>query len=407
MADYTHYLCSFIILLLTIISMIIITICIRNLLCKTSIKIKGKKVIATVVSSEKSKEKIKKQSLTISYHPYIRYATIGSLILYVITDLCAFTNFMIYIILDKPAFGKNVISSVIACTWLGARILMHSVFVARLKYSFTDTIWMYHPCVFTTLYILLGIITVLALGVIVMSIVTWFGYLDTTLPMVAMPFGAFLVIFNAILLILLMYLYQHRLFQLIRSYCESVHTFKTNRQTSRQTPKLDLELVTLSDGAGARTHSTVSLSQQTLSPTEQESSVCGQDVSFAWMESVHSHSHNPERDERMNLKKDRYRKVFEYTKLELINTITQYTILLSVSVIALFILFVLKWFVVKTGYWAVSLLVVDCFIDTCCLYAHFSFGIDSYRCCCVRRFCLHNLCVSCFAKCINQSISIK
>eukprot|EP01083_Nonionella_stella_P015130 42351_1 len=411
MGDYGYYLCSFFILFLSVFSFIIVLICIRNLLCKKYIQIKEKTVIVNVISSHKRKEKLRKRPLTISYRPFIRYVTVGSLILYLIADMSVFINYVTFIADPKQRFGRNEVGIVTLSSWFSARILLHSIFVARLKYSFTGTIWIYHPCVFTLLYSLLLIITILTLAVLALVTVTWFEYFDV-LPMssiqtVAMPMSGLLYVFSATFDILLMYLYQRRLFQLIRAYCISFHTFKSNQQRVQQ--NLNVDDLTLSGlNVDGRTHTTLSLSQKTLSPmeSETESSVLfdNKEVSFALMDT--DREPYDETIQLKTVKKDKYSAVFDFTKLELINTIAQYTILLSISVVALFVVYALN-----SNYWIVLaqpmrelLLVCNCFVDCCCLYSHFSFGIRLYRFCCVHRFCLHNLCVSCFAKNIPKSI---
>eukprot|EP01083_Nonionella_stella_P020098 55729_1 len=406
-----YHLYLFLIFIFSIISFIIIVKCIKNLLCQQSIQVKDKKVIVAVRTSHKS-PKLKKQPQTISYRPFIRYATLCTLISYFITDIAIFINFILYAIQKGHAeFGRNALGALTVLSWLVAKILMSSLFVCRLKYSFVNTIWMYNTSVFVILYSLLGIISILTLILIVLT----FFLPNENYNRVYGMMLRLLILLHSIFQIVLMNLYQRRLFQLIRSYCVSFLTFKRNQQTEKQTSNLNVDDVTLSDGIGTRTHTDVSMSSKTNQTTtniERQSSplFTAQNVSFALMDSVSpsdNDGHHNRVDELVDLKvnkPDRYSKVFAFKKLELINTITQYTILFSVSVafsLSVFITFFqMKW----SRTFRVFVLAANCFIDSCCLYAHFSFGIRSYRFCCVRRLCLHNLCVSCFAKCINKSI---
>eukprot|EP01083_Nonionella_stella_P122971 370260_1 len=393
----------FLIFVLTIVSFLIIVKCMKNLLCKTSIQIKDKKETVTVVSKS-VKPKLKQQPLTISYKPFIRYATICSLISYFITHVSVCINLIIYTIIHQEAieFGDNAFGVATLLSWLTARILMNSVFVSRLKSSFIDTIWMYNRYIFILLYALLLIMSIQTLLQIVLAFSVFIigesmSSVRNAMESIMTASMAFLLLFNTIFQVLLMYLYQRRLFQLIRSYCHSFHAFKANQQTAN----LDVDEVQFSS-VDTNTHTMVSLSPKTID-VEQSSIAVTKDVSFALndndrdraLELIESHGNQT----------DRYTEVFEFKKLELINTIAQYTILFGISVISLCVVLI---FVSGSSWvprvWQVFVFVLDAFIDSCCLYAHFSFGIKSYRFCCVRRFCLHTVCVSCFAKCVNKSI---
>eukprot|EP01084_Bolivina_argentea_P150602 262989_1 len=90
-------------ILFSIVSLIILWCCIKNLLCKTSVKVNEQKVLTTDLEQRKKKPSVstRKEALVISYEPFTRYTTIICLSLFVLVQTLTLITFLKHVVVHS------------------------------------------------------------------------------------------------------------------------------------------------------------------------------------------------------------------------------------------------------------------------------------------------------------------
>eukprot|EP01083_Nonionella_stella_P134067 407891_1 len=437
MADVPFFLYIMIILniLFSIVSLIILWCCIKNLLCKTSVKVNEQKVLTTDLEQRKKKPSVstRKEALVISYEPFTRYTTIICLSLFVLVQTLTLITFLKHVVVHST-LPYNPFEITYTIAWLLSKSLMNFIFVAQLKYSFEGTPWMYSRRTFISVYMFLLFIVVLVLVVgglliyqAVMLSTTGEFYLSY-IPLVTLGIVVLVVVIFYIVLTVLFY---KKLFELITSYFKSYSAYEHNEQMQKQEERNELQTLKFNlEDASQVTHTECSNDTHTDRRHEAMSTMSKSTVQYL-------HAHLDRSDDIMmdrslgeegidiEPKKDRhtkniekYQKMFDFTKVQLIALSTQYTVLIVVScvsfIVALGLLITSKILmdihhteemVTNLGRLGRGFITMcDSFINCLCLYLHFSFSVKWYRFLCVRRFCLHSVCMSCIGNCANKSM---
>eukprot|EP01083_Nonionella_stella_P073475 198709_1 len=420
-------------ILFVIVSIIILMRCIDNLICKRSVTVDDKKVIATNLDEQKKKRtvRIHKESLVISYEAFTRYTTIICLSLFIVVHIFTLITFLEYVAVGSTSL-YNPFEITYTIAWLLSKSLMNCIFVSQLKYSFEGTPWMYSRCTFRLVYAFLLFIVALVLVLIgmltyqaVMIWATGIFYLKW-IPLATLGIVVLVVVIFYIVLTVLFY---KKLFELMTSYFRCYSVYKYKEQTQKQEEQDELQTLKFSlNMENDSDDSQPTLTQSHIhNATERDATA----LSASTVQCLHhqldrSDDFDATAQERIDIepKKDRhtrnikqYQKMFDFTKVQLITLSTQYTVLIVVSslsfIAALFLFVVFSILVdihdteeIKTN---VRLLrgfitMCDSFINCLCLYLHFSFSVKWYRFLCVRRFCLHSVCMSCIGNCAEKSM---
>jgi len=391
---------------------------IKHLLFHKSLKINDKHVFVETIKKNQKRGKIKKKALTISFKPYIRYTTIICLAANLIGNAAALSQMFILII--RPS--TNLSAYPILLSYIG-RAVMNSVFLTRLKYSFRNTKWSYSTKVFRLLYGLLSANILMATIAAAISIIQIFLGVSESADFSAIHDTirrlTFLVMFilDTICSIILSYLYQHKLVQLTKSYFISFqNTIKTKEFKEMELPNISLN-GELNINDRSQTHSIISLPEDTASKSSKTHNQMFYDNIISDCVVIADEAKSPELQPASNHKsKSEENKVCDHTRLELINTITQCTLLVSISFItSLFVLFarVIALFISSSYYddnnmmalrnllfWLRFIVGLDIFINSLCFYLQFPFSLKMYKSIC----CLHQRFLLCVGKCIDKTI---
>eukprot|EP01083_Nonionella_stella_P051818 137583_1 len=374
-----------------------------HLLCNTA---ESKKTYVNNITRDNN-QKLKKRKVNISYEPVIRYGTLCSLTLYFLSNISSLSHMFILLSTSNlSAFPGTLLFDIAAFSWTLARIFMRVVFIARLKYSFEHTQWEYDRKVFIVLYFLLSIFPLIMCYFLFQKFAVediWRSQLLTQINTII--FGVMMVL-DVLFPSLLIFLFQRKLFQLIRAYLASIEKF---RQTNQQ-PELTIDIGDSLKNMETQTHSRVSL------PTGPDSTgSIDEHAREIPTKSSAADPNNPDGDQHHlpfeTAKKDRYEKVYVSTKCMFINTITQYTLLICVAAIMSLghMIYPLTKRNAKgemnqdellyyTFNYEFSSLFMS-FINPLCLFLQFPFGLGVYKCLCSNRLCLHRLCVSIYTRC--------
>eukprot|EP01084_Bolivina_argentea_P072638 131888_1 len=384
--------------IISILFIIIIFKSIKHLLCKSSVQSDEKSVFKT-----DDRNKIKKYKLYFSLHSFIRYGTISSVIIYFVANILStidiFSIFVTGNIFIDPIF--------VTAFWFMGRTLMNSVFVFRLTSSFNDTMYKLNKCVSILLYCLLLSLPLCVLYLLCIKAVGQYRTANiqriTWLIVVSL-----ILVFDCMLSTSLLILFPCKLVQLIKAY---IH-FIDKSKNSVQEKTYEVEFKTLSEDIFAiqdRTHSIASI------PSDINPSKCKQKYQHVSLEEdemktiseAQIGSENIERIiETKKHRKDtrttkKLQKVTKNVKMELINTVTQYSILIFVSIIT-------SWLVAIIGIATFSdllfrlLISIDSYINSLCLFLQFPFAIKLYK-----NLCPNKLCVVWIGKCVDKKIGIR
>eukprot|EP00483_Globobulimina_turgida_P007232 UN07246 len=230
MDSAAFFLCFFLSAFLSPLSLVIIAISIKFLLCSHSIQSGEKNVYED--------NKIKRYKLTISLPLSIRYLTICSMIIYFISHIlsvidmfCTIDGRILWCTINK--YGESISNKFVdksrnplATTfWYWGRTLMNIVFIFRLKHSFKDTIFKSNKCVFRALYCLLCSLPICTLYLNILAICidpVDPGFVFFVLPFFILELCDFT--FSTSLLLI----FQCKLLQVIKSYIKSIQSAETN-----------------------------------------------------------------------------------------------------------------------------------------------------------------------------------
>eukprot|EP01083_Nonionella_stella_P061274 159696_1 len=390
---------------------------IRYLIFNKELTIKDKHVFVVKENKNKTKKKLQKESLKISFAPYIRFGALACFIAYfTVNTLSLYEMFSFTITAERRKSRIVPYLLLFFC-----RIGLNSVFVSRLKHCFKDTIWMYSNKILYSLYgvLLILILLTATMGILlILQTSTWLAPRAQTIISLSL-----IVTFLDIAFALsLTYLFQKRVFELIASYYTSCQ--KIERHDHEDSPlhldEIDLtipinednthsivQMQTLSSvPSNHRNHHKILYDLMTTSPYEN-------DASFAV-------DRNEDDDDDMDIVAPQSKtnnapsisKAYNHTQLELVKTATQYTVLIVLSVLtslctASYAIFRIYWIKnTKPGYDQMNELffkiqfsmIVDSFIHFMLLYLHFAFSFKLYQTLCYHKLCLHNLCLFCFTK---------
>eukprot|EP01084_Bolivina_argentea_P300686 518555_1 len=417
MADPIEILCICIGVILSTLMVGILIQTIINLLFKKSLTITNKKVMVQTMNKNKKKQKIHKKPLEISFTRYIRYGTICSLLSYFIGGNISALIAMFAIMLNSKSNSFALIISFIF--WIVGRVTMNCVFVTRLKSSFQGTIWMYSQKMFRCVNISLLVILLLTILMIILLIihVTIWQYGTTLYRNIFIMLFTLIILFDVSLSMLLIYLFQRKVFQLIKSYFISFQRV-LNTQRILKEKNLELNEITLNDHDNKEEPESISpLTISNSTPTNDNNN-----ISFSKSLFVNHVISNavPENDRVFELdikpknNNKRMLKAYDYNKLALINSITQYFILICLSNITS-LLTLLRAIISATrnikntetenklnfAFYLEFTMLIDAFINSLCLFLHFPFSLRLYKLLCGSRCCLHKMCLLCVGKCIK------
>eukprot|EP01083_Nonionella_stella_P134069 407896_1 len=428
MADVPNFLYIMITIniLFSIVSLIILVRCINNLLCKTSVKVDEKKVITTNFGTDQRKTKreirIHKEALIISYEAFTRYSTIICLSLFIIAQIFTLITFVRHAVVHSTPID-NPFELTYTIGWLMSKSLMNCIFVAQLKYSFRDTPWMYTPCTFRFVYAFLLLIIALVFafsGMLMYQAVMLWNTGVFHLIFIPLATLGITVVVVVIFYIVLTVLFYKKLFELIKSYFRSYSAYEHREQKQKQEEQHELETLTFSLNMEEETHTQVSIpvTDDTMSASTVHYLHLHHQMDRSDDHDMDGHDIEQGNDPHTtNIK--RYRKVFDFAKVQLITLSTQYTVLILVSSFAFVVVLCTlvsnsirinlsthgtEQLKVNLRLLRAFVTMCDAFVNCICLYLHFSFSVKWYRFVCVHRCCLHTLCMSCIGNCANKSI---
>eukprot|EP01083_Nonionella_stella_P050060 133278_1 len=227
--------------------------------------------------------------------------------------------------------------------WFFGRWSMSAVFVAQLKYSFKNTI---HSVSISMLHLL-----------------------DTVFSLV------------------LLYLFQRKLTQLIHAYFISFNEYKKKQQREMQTQQqIDINDVEL-DLNVEMTHSIVSLSTSNLHPNPSNNANVHKST-LLWGDSVMGGVKEVDcvRAQKNKYEKQmaKYDKQFDEQKSELIRIMTQYTVLITLifvpSSLCMIVMSALNSPSMRFVIW--FFICTNSALNALCLYLNFPFSSGMYRCLC-------------------------
>eukprot|EP01084_Bolivina_argentea_P185328 319583_1 len=393
--------CSIIMVLMLV---IVIRSC-KYLLCKKTLVVENKHVYVNVIY-KKNKNKIRKKQVTISYSPYIRYATITSLTLYFIS-----ISLVLYVMIDMITTSTSHRPlQVIACSlWFIARILMNSIFVERLKSSFYGTKWIINNTWFTYLYILLSLIASLGILGIVFAILQGIVF-DEIVVLCGMINFSLMCILDVTCSIILTILFQRKIFELIASY---FNIFKNRMESENMREKLErsnlmqLNVENKEDESSNTTQSvpscaSISYTNEVKSPVRKQHKTHKIDKNGFGQHLISDSivlddtKEIDEIDDHEKSNSNKILQVYDHKRLELINNITQYMVLIFVSLItSLFTICVGGTIIVQSDtenkmnawFYLLFTLSIDDFMNALCLYLHYPFSLKLYKCMCGHKLC--------------------
>eukprot|EP01083_Nonionella_stella_P022335 61813_1 len=390
---------------------VILTLCINNLILKRRIEVKDKQIMTTNLDKHRSKHKnrIYKTPLIITYQPFTCYMTV----------LCL-SLFLTIHVLTSITYGRRLVTGITLPTqhpialswvimWMLSRSLMNSIFVFRLNHSFKDTQWMYSKCIFIMLYAV--VIFIIMLVLFISFAVLYPPFYDSWIPLATLGLVILLVIVFYIVLTLLFY---KRLFDVLKSYSHSYISFKHSQQKQRNADQaVETELSGFNTNTVKdETYSGSNIDRDTRVNMEYESLVLSNLYKRSEMSDGAVIDIKQGKDEYTKTI-EKHKATFDRTKIRLMATSTQYIVLILVSLVSCicaFALFVvLKMISDIRGddgihLWHGFVMMLDATINCICLYLHFAFSLKWYRFLCVRRWCLHSLCMCCVENCVNKAI---
>eukprot|EP01084_Bolivina_argentea_P166780 289519_1 len=360
--------------------------------CKGTIKVNDKYVFVRVIRKHKSK--IRKQRLKITFAPCIRYTTIICVISYFCANIFAISS-MIGIDLTKHSDGNSATDrysfelqqAVAFIFWYMGRILMHAVFVERLKTSFKDTKWTYSSSFFRCLYAIIIIIFLIYLIQVALLIRCYYIF-DRFYIWITIVNHYLLIALDITYSIVLYILFQRKVFQLITSYYVLFqNVIKPNQSAS-------LDDVSLDEVIQQRDTSQPSLASASVeAQTPKDINRTPQFYNVLISDSIVVTTNHDDVRDIVDERNKRITSVYNHTKLESINTITQYTVLICVSLITSLVPTTIsllaaiefsqdKEYIAMHLFYVQVAIAIDCFMNAFCLYLHFPFSLRLYKCVC-------------------------
>eukprot|EP01083_Nonionella_stella_P087006 241894_1 len=415
--------------LLAIIMSIVILHCIKKLLSSNTHRISDKYIFVQAVKKGQKKRRIQKKDVQISFGPCIRFGTILSLICCFITS-CGYLSTMFMITrIDKMEElllfnAYPIILQIKSFTWHLGRILVNFVFVQRLHSSFKDTPWAYSNRVFVCLHLMLFCLLCLTLIETVIRVFYIYDQSTDLRAQILVISHLSFVVLDIISILLLTVIFHKKVFQLIGAY----YVLYTNSIPNEQKMKtLDLGDIHLDD---MRTDET-SLSVPTKSLKSLKSlsiSISGENSSNVQAnEAIKSMGFYNHISDSRAYDDDLYDKFFKrkserkeitkhlrygHTEKALIHSMVQHTTLVSISVITSMVILTngiavhIAWFkdhqhlpTITAAFYGDVLVVIECVINSLCLYLQFPFAFKLYRSLC----CADKVCLGCVAKCVEKS----
>eukprot|EP01084_Bolivina_argentea_P303179 523372_1 len=421
-----------IVLTLLLLMVIILVKSVIHLLIKKSFTIENKHAFVQTIDKNKTNKIKRKNNVATTFKPYIRYATFFSLFAFSVGIVCAVTDMIVLIIIQQKPHYQGWLLTVSFSVWLIGRILMNTIFMYRLKFSFINTIYMYNNKVFICLYsIIISIIGMVTICVILMisqaiAVASNNQFIADILIQINTLFFGLMILFDMICCIILTILFQKKVFELIKSYFISFEHAVNSQNTMDDL--LTLEISENENENQERTHSTVSLQQcnnistdvstnKSKSKTIFRNHIISDSIVVDEMNGGKHVFNMIDNSQNIMNKNVKYMtKAFDHTKLELINNITQYTILISISLITSCFVLIFGVINSKEFYdqdkkgrldiwfgWQ-FMVAVDCFLNSCCLYLHFPFSLKLYKCVCGRTWCPHKMCLLIITRTVDECI---
>eukprot|EP01083_Nonionella_stella_P172882 594641_1 len=409
--------------ILCICMLCILTQMIRYLVCKRTIELKEKYVfVRNIRNKEQRGHNVTKQNVKFTYGPHIRYGAVFSVISYIVSNI-----FLFYAIATAPISNRLMSTfQIVGYTfWYIGRILMHSVFTNRLKSSFNGTKWMYKSHIFKRLYIALSIIcTQLSIQLILWLLYSYLHPIATELAVIGAVNFVLMILLDITCSIYVYILFQRKVLQLIQSYFHifqgAVHVKRVTFEQPKITDSLDWDLAikreqTCSYSAPSSLSSFSTKKKKSKSPGQPSKHV----HQTTFIEHLISDSLDIGPKFKTNPVRTRNKcitKAYNHTKLELINTITQHTILicfsLVTSVLPILICIVRATSIIENKTYSESQnsfyfecsIVFDTFINALCLFLHFPFSLNLYNILCKSTCCLHHLCLLSFGRYVETQI---
>eukprot|EP01084_Bolivina_argentea_P282034 482691_1 len=405
----------------------------KKLLFRDSLEIKHKRIFVETIQKNQKKKRIKQKSLTISFSRCIRFATLGSLFFYGIAHISALIDmFIICIYVKMPAYYL-ILFGISYYSWTIGRLLMTCVFICRLKSAFQDTKWKYSDRIFKIIYAILFFNAIN----LVINMISFIIHLNlcwncepsqrTQNAMVVTKLShAINTLIDGGNAIGLTLLFHRRISQLIKSYYLS---FANRLKYLEDSNTLNL---LIKNETGTLQIDQTSLSLPTPDPENNQNignSKSSTSLSQSSAKINHFYDHiisdslvcleekNDIELAKINIEKlsvnNKFKQVYNHTTTELINTIVQCTILVSISFITSMCVLAYFCFYVSTYYehgcahhlnvlfYTQFVLVIDSFINSLCLYLHFPFSLKLYQVMCYGKLCLHQKCLLCAGKCVG------
>eukprot|EP01083_Nonionella_stella_P177485 623997_1 len=400
--------------LLEISTFIVVFQCTKKLLFSNKHRINEKFIFVQTVNKGQKKQRIKKKNVHISFHPFIRFGTILSLICYFITSSGYLSGmfmklnsvpYNIHQLMQNTAFV--IICQIMMFTWHLGRISVNFVFVQRLQSSFRDTPWMYSKRIFDFLrFMLLLLLLLLLISSVIRALI-----LSHAIEMghqILIILHIHFVTLDIIFFVLLTVLFNKKVVELIKAY----YVLYTNSiQNEQQMNTLNLNDINLEEVMTAETSLSLPTKSGNTKSTSSKRDVPSLDVYQNISDSARSRLVDDDLCEREN-RIDERRKHYKYghTEKELVNSMVQISTLVCVSVITSTLALtygISQWFIANdqvspsriAGLYADFAIIIECFINSLCLYLQFPFALNLYRSLC----CAHKVCLSCVAKCVETS----
>eukprot|EP01083_Nonionella_stella_P057950 151922_1 len=395
---------------------IILTNSINHLLCKKSITVK--KRIVNIITTD-NKRMIKKATPNIDYHPIIRYGTICSLQCYLICTVVAYASMIMILTTNIQIPSINPFHSTAVFSWLIGRTFMNSVFVSRLKHSFGNTKWIYPHSTFIVLY---GFLSLFCISILYNLVMVFIAHrLSNTFKNIQFFINFSLIFVDLMFGVLLTILFQRKLVQLIRAYLTVYLNYQQMQRKEHNGDAFDLNDLEFDLPTNADSLMSLDTVQQeddtTSSELPKRERQQNDENSLANIDNRETNDliirHEPKQIRKQIAKMKKEDDALDETKLSFINMITQYTILVSLSVITSFI-------VIVNGIWSgigamdkspeeqryilfihEFTLILDSFMNALCLFLHFPFSLKLYKCLCAKPFCVHRMCVFTCSKCVE------
>eukprot|EP01083_Nonionella_stella_P011496 32630_1 len=415
-ASFLVYIVCAIGVLLELIAFIIVFKCTKKLLFSANKhRIKDKYIFVQTINKGQKKQKIKKKNVNISFDPSIRFGTILGLICYFIAS-CGGLSIMFIIAnthtlaqLNRSTLFRTIISINGFMSHLG-RILVNFVFAKRLQSSFQDTPWMYSKRVFHCLWFMLFLLLFWSIVEGLIRTLYYCGLTDNTEMMAWIIIASYycFIVIDLIFFVALTLLFHKKVFELIKSYYVSYMNSIQNEQTMKP-----VELNDISLGEVIAAETSLSLPTQLQSKNTNKSD----DKSLRFYRHISDSARAPDLDlcddiymNRQDRVEDHIerRKHYKYGHIEreLINSVVQQGILVSVSVTTSMVIVI--WSIIwisrhdplspslTFAFYAHGSGFIECFINILCLYLQFPFALKLYRSLC----CAHKLCLGCVVKCV-------